>query len=73
MHKFLFFLMSCFCIATDILAQTSPSVANQNPGAMEANGKIYVVMIICLVILVGLIGYLVTLDRRLQKLEQPKK
>ncbi|MFM8912300.1 MAG: CcmD family protein [Flammeovirgaceae bacterium] len=37
---------------------------------MRAEGKIYVVVAIVLVILFGLIGYLVFLDRKLTRLEK---
>ena len=37
---------------------------------MRANGKIYVVVAIVLVILIGLIGYLVSIDRKVTSLEK---
>lgn len=40
--------------------------------AMRSNGKIYVVVVVCLVILLGLLGYVIRIDRRLSKLEQKK-
>ena len=40
---------------------------------MEQEGKIYVVMLVCLVVLGGLIGYLITLDRRIAKMEKERK
>jgi hypothetical protein len=40
---------------------------------MEQEGKIYVVMLVCLVVLGGLIAYLALLDRRIAKLEKEKK
>tara|TARA_B100000965_G_C19536782_1_gene733734 strand:+ start:139 stop:333 length:195 start_codon:yes stop_codon:yes gene_type:complete len=36
---------------------------------MRANGKIYVVVAVLAVILIGLISYLVSIDRKLKKLE----
>lgn len=36
---------------------------------MRAEGKIYVVVAVVLTILIGLITYLVTIDRKLKKLE----
>ncbi len=43
--------------------------------AMRSDGKIYVVVAIILVILLGLIGYLVSIDRKVSGLEKrlPKK
>lgn len=37
---------------------------------MRSNGKIYVVVAIVLVILIGLIGYLVSIDRKISRLEK---
>ncbi len=37
---------------------------------MRSNGKIYVVVAVCLTILFGLILYLVKLDRKISKLEK---
>lgn len=44
----------------------------QMADTMRSNGKIYVVVAVCLIILVGLIGYVFRIDRRLSKLEQKK-
>jgi len=40
---------------------------------MRANGKIYVVVAVLLVILVGLILYLISIDRKLKTLEKEIK
>ena len=40
---------------------------------MEQEGKIYVVMLVCLVVLGGLIIYLLLLDRSIAKMEKEKK
>jgi len=37
---------------------------------LRSNGKIYVVVVCIVIILLGLLGYLFTLDRRLKKLEK---
>jgi CcmD family protein len=37
---------------------------------LRSNGKIYVVVICIVIILVGLLAYLFTLDKRLKKLEK---
>lgn len=41
--------------------------------ALRADGKIWVVIAVALIILAGLITYLVMLDRRLRKIEKEKK
>lgn len=38
--------------------------------AMRSNGKIYVVVAVCLIILVGLFLYVMNVDRKLRKLEK---
>ena len=40
--------------------------------AMRSNGKIYVVVTVCLIILVGLFIYVMGIDRKLRKLEREK-
>jgi CcmD family protein len=37
---------------------------------MRSNGKIYTVVIVCLTILIGLFLYLLSLDRKISKLEK---
>ena len=41
--------------------------------AMRSNGKIYIVVAVCLTILVGLFIYVFSLDRKLSKLEKEIK
>lgn len=38
--------------------------------AMRANGKIYVVMVVCLIILIGLFMYVYRVDRKITRLEK---
>jgi len=64
---FLFFIaivgsVACFAQSQDIeMADT-----------MRSNGKIYVVVAVCLTILVGLFLYMANVDSRLRKLEKEK-
>lgn len=37
---------------------------------LRDNGKIYVVVVIIAIILIGLLGYLISLDRKISKLEK---
>lgn len=39
---------------------------------MRSNGKIYIVMAVCLTILVGLFLYVVTIDRKISRMEKEK-
>lgn len=40
---------------------------------MRAEGKIYVVVVVLLLILFGMIGYLIRLDRKLSRIERNSK
>lgn len=62
MRKFISAIICLFAFHSFAAAQTK--------NAMESNGKIYVVLFVCLVILAGLIGYLFLLDRRISKMEK---
>ena len=50
---------------TGVYAQSNEVVES----TMRSNGKIYVVMAICITILVGLFLYLVSIDRKIAKIE----
>lgn len=58
----IFLLFSAFLAS----AQTeSPEMAD----AMRANGKIYVVVTVLVIIFIGIVVYLVTIDRKTKRLE----
>lgn len=60
-----------FCLVNIALfAQTPVNTASQQNGWMNEGGKIYVVVAVVLVILIGLFIYLFSLDRKLSKLEK---
>ncbi len=64
MHK------GIFCLALmifSLIAQAQPAV--EMADTMRSEGKIYVVVGIILIVLIGLITYLVMLDRKVKKLE----
>jgi protein-S-isoprenylcysteine O-methyltransferase Ste14 len=60
-----------FFLLTVVLVQTGYAQAQQPEMAdvMRSNGKIYVVVGIILIVLIGLFTYLFTLDRKIGKLE----
>ena len=65
--KFLLIAFLPLLFSIRVFAQdTAPEMAD----TMRSNGKIYVVVAVCLLILVGLFIYLVRLDSRLRKLEK---
>lgn len=66
MKKFLTTLL-LLVLSAPIFAQNPTSSLDES---IYASGKIYVVVICAAIILLGLILYLFTLDRRLKKLEK---
>ena len=63
------FLLISSVLSTQVLmAQDKTEMAD----TMRSNGRIYVVVAVVLVILLGLILYLVRLDRRITKMEKEK-
>ena len=53
-------------------AETPTSSTPQNEDLMRSNGKIYVVIAVIAVVLIGLATYLIHLDRKIRKLENEK-
>lgn len=56
-----------------LLINSFPAYAAEKPGmadTMRSNGKIYVVVSVCLMILTGLILYVINIDIRVRKIEK---
>jgi K+-transporting ATPase A subunit len=65
-----FFLSAVFvCVTAVTLAQDDGSKVEM-ADTMRSNGRIFVVVAVVVVILIGLILYLVRLDRKISKLEK---
>jgi hypothetical protein len=60
-------ILSLMLVAFSFMAQAQSTV--EMADTMRANGKIYVVVGIILIVLVGLIVYLIVLDKKVKKLE----
>jgi hypothetical protein len=60
------FIVVCWLLATTTFAQGNNSL----DATMRSEGKIYVVMAVCLTILIGLFIYLISIDRKISKLEK---
>lgn len=70
MRKSFLYLMTGFIailIAAPVLAQPSET---EMADIMRSNGKIYVVVAVLVTILTGLILYLISLDRRIRRMER---
>ena len=71
-------LISYFLIVAVLLVSTAESFGqDQNvpemADQMRSNGKIYVVVAVCLLILIGLFLYAMTIDRKVKRLEKNKE
>lgn len=65
-----YFLVFICCIFSMLIyAQDSTTVTEAATG-LRAGGKIYVVVAVVITILLGLIIYLVTLDRKISRMEK---
>jgi CcmD family protein len=68
MNKIKYSLIAMLWLLIQPLAQAQSEV--EMADVMRADGKIYVVVAVLLIIFLGLIGYLIHLDRKISKLEK---
>lgn len=69
MHKKLvFFFLTVFLFLNKGFAQEMVEKS-----VMRSEGKVYVVLAVCLTILIGLIGYLVRIDKKMTAIEKAEK
>ena len=62
----LLLILPALLLSTNIFAQNNIT----SESLMRSNGKIYVVVAICVTILVGLFLYVVSIDRKIGKIEK---
>ena len=62
----LFFILPILLLSTNLFAQTTV----ETDSVMRSNGKIYVVMAICITILIGLFLYVLSIDKKITKMEK---
>ncbi len=68
MMKKIMMLFSLLIISVISFAQEKVEMAD----TMRSNGRIYVVVAVALTILIGLVLYIVRIDRKISKLEREK-
>ncbi len=68
--KKIFFLITSLLWCAVSFAQNNPTGTTDE--LMRSNGKIYVVVAVCLTILSGLFLYVFLIDRKISKLEKEK-
>ena len=56
------------CMGLMAQAQAKPEMAD----VMRSNGKIYIVVAVCLTILIGLFLYVMTIDRKISRVEKER-
>ena len=71
MIKMLCLLFTALCLTALLHAQDEEKADMAD--TMRSNGRIYVVVAVVVVILVGLILYLVRLDRKISRIEKEKE
>ena len=69
MNKCLWFVVCGLFLQTAAFAQNIPDVTD----TMRGNGKIYVVVAVCLTILLGLFIYVFIIDRKVSRMERENK
>ena len=67
--KKVFFLISFCFIAAGSFAQQMDVTKEEPTDFMHGNGKIFVVMAVVVIIVSGLLIYLISLDRKIKKME----
>lgn len=58
------------CCMLSVMAMAQPNTNEEPTDFMRSNGKIYVVVAVAVVIMTGLFLYLLSLDRKIKKLEK---
>lgn len=61
-----------FILLSTIIVKAQNKVTDNQVDFMRSNGKIYVVMTVILIILTGFFIYLISVDRKISKLENNK-
>ncbi|MFN3300291.1 MAG: CcmD family protein [Sediminibacterium sp.] len=68
MIKIRLFLTAIFSVFVSLVANAQENTTEI--GLMRSNGKIFVVMAVVLTILIGLFAYLITIDKKITRLEK---
>ena len=63
------FMAGCLFLSCEAFAQDKVDMAD----GMRSNGKIYVVVAVCLTILIGLFIYIFLLDKKISRFEKNKE
>ena len=67
-NRFVQFILTIVALFVSAIA-FAQDPNNADTSGMRSEGKIYVVMAVCLTILTGLILYVISIDRKIKKIE----
>jgi hypothetical protein len=70
MHKILTFFFSAILMLIPALLMSQPDGPIEMADGMRSSGKIYVVVAVIVTLFTGLILYIISLDRKISKLEK---
>lgn len=70
MKKFLYWIVFIFICAYSFAQDNSGKQIHEEVGGLRANGKIYVVVAVVITMLLGLLFYLLRLDKKITRLEK---
>jgi hypothetical protein len=71
-----FLFLVCGMVATSLVFGQREAITADTPemaDMMRSNGKIYVVVTVCLIILTGLFIYAMSIDRKISRIEKNKE
>ncbi len=74
-RRFIYFLSTLALVFTSLMAQAQQQNTETGPvnQMLRSNGKIYVVVSVLVIIFIGIIIYLIRLDRKISKLEHQQQ
>jgi hypothetical protein len=70
MRKYIYQAFTSILLFTSLLAFSQENKPVEMADAMRSNGKIYVVVAVIITLFTGIILYLISLDRKISKLEK---
>lgn len=73
MRKLLLIITSLFFFTLSKAQTIASETKNDAVSTMEQHGKIYVVLVVCLVVLTGIFLFLWSIERRISRIEKQKE
>jgi uncharacterized membrane protein (DUF106 family) len=70
MRKYIFLFLASLSFSALNLVFSQQNQPVQMADTMRSNGKIYVVVAVIVTLFIGIVAYLITLDKKIAKLEQ---